>query len=225
MNTKIKLTLAALAALMLVIPAAASAHVTLQPKFAPEGGFTRLDVRVPNEEDDAATNKVEVQFPAGFAFVSYEPVPGWTINIAKEKLPEPIEGGHGPITEQVKTVTFTADDPAAAIQPGQFEDFGLSVGVPDTAKEGDVLTFPAIQTYDNGTVVRWIEEGEDAEKPAPTVEVSEPAEDHGAEADDEAEADDKDDDSASVGLGIAALALGAVGTALGASAFIRSRKS
>ena len=32
---------------------------------APAGGFTRLDVRVPNERDDAGTTKVDVQLPPG----------------------------------------------------------------------------------------------------------------------------------------------------------------
>jgi uncharacterized protein len=44
----------------LAFPAAAAAHVTLQPSEVPAGGFTRLDVRVPTEREDAATTKVEV---------------------------------------------------------------------------------------------------------------------------------------------------------------------
>ena len=40
--------LAAAAAALLLAPAAAQAHVTIQPDTAPAGGFTRLDVRVPN---------------------------------------------------------------------------------------------------------------------------------------------------------------------------------
>ena len=59
----------------LLAPAAAQAHVTLQPDTAPAGGFTRLDVRVPNERDDAGTTKVDVQLPPGFIAASYEPVP------------------------------------------------------------------------------------------------------------------------------------------------------
>lgn len=46
---------AAAAAIALAAPAVASAHVTVQPSSAPAGGFTRLDVRVPNERDDAGT--------------------------------------------------------------------------------------------------------------------------------------------------------------------------
>ena len=68
-----KTTIAALATTALfAAPAAAQAHVTLQPSEAPAGGFTRLDVRVPNEEADKGTTKVQVQMPPGFAFASYE---------------------------------------------------------------------------------------------------------------------------------------------------------
>jgi uncharacterized protein len=63
----------------LALPAAAAAHVTLQPSTAPADGFTRLDVRVPNERDDASTVNVDVHLPPGFAFVSYEPRPGWKV--------------------------------------------------------------------------------------------------------------------------------------------------
>ena len=78
-------TVAAAVAAALALPAAASAHVTLQPSTAPADGFTRLDVRVPNERDDAATVKVDVQLPPGFAFVSYEPRPGWKVAVERGK--------------------------------------------------------------------------------------------------------------------------------------------
>ena len=73
---------AALAATLAVAPAA-GAHVTLQPGEAPAGDFTRLDLRVPTERDNADTTKVDVQFPPGFLSVSTEPVPGWDILITK----------------------------------------------------------------------------------------------------------------------------------------------
>ena len=50
----------------------------MQPSTAPAGGFTRLDVRVPNERDDTGTMKVDVKLPPGIVTASYEPVPGWT---------------------------------------------------------------------------------------------------------------------------------------------------
>ena len=156
------------------------------PSQVPAGGFARLDVRVPNERDDAATEKVEVQMPDGFLFVSYEPVEGWSVDVKIEKLDEPAEAFGEEITEQVDTVTFTADSPDAAIQPGQFRDFGLSVGMPEDAAAGETLTFPAIQTYDNGEVVRWIG-APDAEEPAAQVTLTEGAEAASNHADDQAE--------------------------------------
>ena len=47
-------------------PAAAAAHVTLQPPTAATGAYTVLSVRVPNEMSDATTTKVQVQLPSGF---------------------------------------------------------------------------------------------------------------------------------------------------------------
>jgi len=43
----------AVAAGALAVPAAAQAHVTVQPTSAPAGAETVLTVRVPNERDDA----------------------------------------------------------------------------------------------------------------------------------------------------------------------------
>ena len=97
-------------ALGAALPAAAQAHVTLQPNTAPAGAYTRLDVRVPNERDDASTTKVEVQFPDGFASASYEPVPGWDVKVAKKTLDTPIQTDDGEITEGVDTITWTADE-------------------------------------------------------------------------------------------------------------------
>ena len=41
----------------LALPAAAQAHVTLQPSSAPAGAFMKLDVRVPTELDNASTSR------------------------------------------------------------------------------------------------------------------------------------------------------------------------
>ena len=123
---------AALAALALAVPASAGAHVTVQPDTAPAGGFARLDVRVPNERDDAGTVKVDVQMPPGFVFASYEPVPGWSVKITKEKLDQPIEIEGLEMNEQISRITWTGHPKQGGIiAPGQFQDFGLSVGIPD----------------------------------------------------------------------------------------------
>lgn len=154
----------------------ADAHVTLQPKTAAAGAYTVESVRVPNETDDAVTTKVAVQFPDGFASASYQPTPGWSVKVVKQKLATPVKTDDGEITEGVKTITWTADSKSAGIAPGQFRDFPISVQIP--GKAGDTLTFKALQTYSDGEVVRWIG-APDADKPAPTIAVTAAADEHG----------------------------------------------
>jgi len=216
-----KIIIAAIAAATLVPAAAARAHVTLQPNEAPAGGFTRLDVRVPNEEDAKATTKVVVQMPPGFAGVSYEPVPGWRGTVATRKLATPVKTDDGELTEEVASVTLTAT--GKGIAPGQFQDFGLSLRVPEKPA-GTKLTFKALQTYSGGDVVRWIG-APDSEKPAPQVTlVSAEGEPEPATAPAAATtvAVDDDDDGGN-GLAIAALIVGALGLLTGGVALARAR--
>src|SRR3954463_2084647 len=160
---------AATAVAALAIPAAAQAHVTLQPNQAAAGAFTVLDVRVPTERDDASTAKVDVQFPNGFAAASYQAVPGWKVRVIKKKLATPIQTDDGPITEGVSRMVWTRTSSGGGIKPGQFQDFPISVQIP--GKAGDKLTFKAVQTYSNGEVVRWIG-APGSDQPAPQVTVT-----------------------------------------------------
>jgi uncharacterized protein YcnI len=220
---KLKVTLTLFAVLALAAPAGAGAHVTLQPEEAAAGDFTVLDVRVPNERDDSATTKVDVQLPPGFVFASYQPVAGWSVDVKMEQLKKPITSHGEEIAEQVGQMTWTANSDRAGIQPGQFVDFPISVQIPGEA--GDTLTFKALQTYDDGEVVRWIG-APDSEEPAPQVAVTEASGEHGAAASapsSEKSADDSED--ASKGLGIAALIVGALGLMAGAAALLRSRRT
>jgi periplasmic copper chaperone A len=220
---KLKIIFALIVVLALAVPASASAHVTLQPEEAAAGDFTVLDVRVPNERDDSATTKVGVQFPRGFIFASYQPLAGWSVDMKMEKLAKPITSHGEEITEQVSQMTWSANSDKVGIQPGQFLDFPISVQIPGEA--GDTLTFKAIQTYDNGEVVRWIG-APDSEEPAPQVAVTEGSEEHGTAASSDSSDESSDDsDSASKGLGIVALILGALGLLAGGAALLRSRRA
>ena len=213
--------LAAVAGAMLALAPAAGAHVTLQPEQAPAGGFTRLDVRVPNERDNANTTKVEVQMPPGFLSVSYEPVPGWDVQLTMRKLDKPVEQFGEQVTEEVGRITFTGDGDTGVIRPDEFQDFGLSVAVPD-GRPGSMLTFKALQTYSNGEVVRWIGPP-DSEEPAPRVELTAADEEEAsAPAAQQPAAPAEDDDGN--GLAIAALVVGAAGLAAGLTALFSARR-
>jgi periplasmic copper chaperone A len=158
----------------LLFTSAAAAHVTLNPGEWEAGGFARFAVRVPNESDNADTIEVTVRFPQSIISASFQPMPGWKRTIEMEPLDQPIEEEGEQITEHIASVTWTG----GRIAPGEFEEFGVSFRVPETP--GQELVFPAIQTYSDGEVVRWIGPP-DADTPAPTVSVTEPAEEEGGQ--------------------------------------------
>jgi periplasmic copper chaperone A len=156
---------AALAAAALA-PAGAQAHVTLHPNALPKGAFARVAIRVPNEEADAATTKVDLKFPSGFPFVSTQRVPGWKARVVYARLPKPVTMFGEKITQHVDRVVLAAT--GRGIQPGEFTEFPLSVAVPEAAS--GYLKFKALQTYSNGKVVRWIGTPE-ADTPAPRISI------------------------------------------------------
>ena len=155
-------------AIVALLAAPAAAHVSVSPSEAEQGSFTTLTFQVPNERPDAGTIAVEINMPedAVIPFVSVKPVPGFEVEVTRRTLDEPVEAESGEITEVVSTITWTG----GPIEPGQFQQFDVSAGpLPDDV---DMLEFPALQTYEGGEVVRWIEEvpdgGEEPEHPVPT---------------------------------------------------------
>ena len=204
------LIVAALAALVLV--PAASAHVTVNPNEVPAGSFSRFAVRVPTERPNADTTKVVLQLPEDLAFVSFQPKPGWTRTVTMVKLAKPVTNDEGEtVTERIGTVTWEG----GKIAPGEFDEFGLSAKVPETA--GQTLVFPAVQTYSNGEVVRWIGAA-DADTPAPRVALTAASQETAAPTTTTTPASSDDDDGGrdtfTFILAIAALALAAVALVL-----------
>ncbi|SEG45522.1 Uncharacterized protein YcnI [Actinacidiphila yanglinensis] len=162
--------LAGSAVLLAAVPA--FAHVTVQPDSAAKGSYSTVSFKVPCEEDNAYTSQVEVNFPTDhpIASVSIQPVPGWTAKVTTAKLTTPLKTDDGTVTTAVSKITWTG----GKIAPGQFQQFPVSLGpLPDDAAS---LTFKALQTYSDGTVVRWIEIPQagqpEPQNPAPTLKLT-----------------------------------------------------
>ncbi|WP_285724439.1 YcnI family protein [Psychromicrobium xiongbiense] len=144
-----------LAAALLVMGAgAASAHVKVAPDDAAANGYTQLTFTVPNELDRAKTNKLEVSLPMDTPLmsVSAKQIEGWTVQVVTGDLPKPVTISGSTVTKAPLSVIWTADA-SHAIGQGQYQTFALSVGKLPGA--GTTLTLPAVQTYDDGTVVKW----------------------------------------------------------------------
>jgi uncharacterized protein YcnI len=144
------------------------AHVTVSPDSAVKGSDAVLGFNVPDESEDLNTTQVEVFFPAEhpIAEALVQPIAGWTTDVKTEKVAKPIKTEDGSVTERVASVVWSG----GSIEPDHFQQFVLSVALPD---DTDSLEFKALQTYSDGSVVRWIEDttpgGEEPDHPAPVL--------------------------------------------------------
>jgi uncharacterized protein YcnI len=135
----------------------AGAHVTLAPRSVPPGGTVDFTIRCPDESGTASTVKLVVQLPVDtrLADVRVPAVPGWRSSTTMR------DGA-------VDTVTWEG----GAIRPHEVGYFHLVATVPATPGP---LPFKAVQTYDDGNVVRWIDARAPGEPeppfPTPIVEV------------------------------------------------------
>jgi uncharacterized protein YcnI len=218
----------------------ASAHVTANVYGAQptKGGYGAIFFRVPNEEANASTTKVEIDFKPEYAIgsVRTQAVPGWTAEVTKTKLPAPVKTASGTeITEVITKVSWTAQPGGGIADTTQFQEFEISAGaLPNNVDE---LVLPAVQTYSDGKVVNWSEltpaGGEEPEHPAPTVALAAATSgdgDHasvaGAATDGgHTEAASSGSDTTARWLGGAGLVVGALGLGVGAGATLRARRS
>ena len=181
---------------LLVAAGSAFAHVTANPSEQPADGFGKVTFRVPNERD-VPTTKVTIQIPDGINSISVQSTPGWTYEVKMRKLDEPVEGEHG--GEQVTEVPSEVAWSGGQVKPGEFAEFSISTKFPAKGEVGDQVFFPAIQEYQGGEEVSWIEkpasadDEESLESPAPSVTLGE----GGGQDDAEASVDDDDGDSGS----------------------------
>ena len=224
---KLVLMLSAMVGIVLVA-GPAYAHVTVDPSQANQGGDATFTFTVPNERDNASTIQVEVDLPAAnpIGSVSVQPVPGWTVAVEKATLAKPVTTDDGQVTEAVSKITWSG----GTIKPGEFQQFPVSMGpLPDTKE----LVFKALQTYSDGTVVRWIETtpaggGEpDHSAPVVTLEKATANADHhvAAVATEASTGSTTGDKPSSDTLGIVGIVVGALGVILGGVALTRTGRA
>ena len=146
---------------MFVAAPSAWAHVTVTADHTWRGGVATVTFMVPNEsETGSPTTGLTVMLP-NVTSAHTELMPGWTVHLDHD-----ISAG------AFHSVTWSAA-PAAGIPAAQFALFRVQVYLPDTA----TASFPAIQTYADGKVVRWdqppLPDGSEPEHPAPQLTLTE----------------------------------------------------
>jgi uncharacterized protein YcnI len=204
---------------VLAIASPAYAHVEISSDNAASGKPSNMTLSVPNEMSNAGTVKVDLRFPEGqqLTAVSVQPTTGWNATPSATGI---VWTG-GPLTGENEV------------------KFNFTATLPSDAK---TLEFKALQTYDNGQVVRWIEEtpagGPEPEHPAPVLTLGASGEDHHAEAgsdttssttDDHGEAastnDSKDDSSNTALVVVVIIAVVVIVGGGGTLLFLRSRRA
>jgi uncharacterized protein len=168
----------------------AFAHVEIEREGqVGSDGTVEATLGVPNEQDDAATVRVELVFPDEPGIQNAQPgtVDGWTASVEKNDAGD------------VESVVWTG----GPLTGEEEAELPLSLGpVPDGTEE---VEFTALQTYDDGDVVRWVEPtpegGEEPEHPAPVLLITGEESAH--------EASESHDDGMSTGA-IVAIVIGAV---------------
>lgn len=118
------------AALTLLLPAAASAHVTIEPPFVEDGARTEIVLETPNERPPHATTTLSVAAPDGIAVISATAPAGWLVTVAGSTVTW--SGGR---IEGRTAITFPMRI-VAHVQAGTYR-------------------FGAVQTYDDGATVDW----------------------------------------------------------------------
>jgi uncharacterized protein YcnI len=246
MTKRLAVTAALAGAFVCALAAPAAAHVTVDPPSAPQGSTVKLSFLVPNEEPTARVTDVQVAFPTPpqtpIPTVTVEQKPGWTVKVTTQKLAQPVVTDDGTISDVVSRVEWKAKTAADAIAPQQFGSFTVDAdGLPED--EGQVV-FRAIQTYSDGTVVRWIDPvtagGPEAEHPTPILELTPAPTENGGETATTAPsattpvsspssrttivATSTQDNSARA-LAVVALALGAIALILATGALMKRRNS
>jgi uncharacterized protein YcnI len=137
-------------ALIGLLAAPAFAHAEFDPDTVAAGASVTLHLSVPNEETTAATVKVELQLPTDHPLtnITINDVAGWKGSMSGNVITwtgGPLKG-----TDTV-SLDFTATTPSGV----------------------DQINFVALQTYDNGDVVRWADpdkaDGSEPEHPFPRL--------------------------------------------------------
>jgi uncharacterized protein len=217
---------------------AAAAHVSIDPSSAPRGGTAKLSFIVPNEEPTATVTRVQIAFPtppdAAIPGVSVGQKSGWRSRVTRIRLAQPIQTDDGTITNIVSQIDWVAITPAAAVKPGEFGEFTIDAdGLPD---DEDEVVFKAVQTYSDGTIVRWIDPvtpgGEEAEHPTPILELTAPTGDGHSDTPDTVVTggaatiiSTSTKDNSARALGAIGIALGAVALVFATGALVRRRRA
>lgn len=122
---------------LLVLAAAAQAHITLDQPEAPAGSSYRAVFKVGHGcEGGAATKEIVVTLPEGqLQGAKPMPKPGWTLTTKRRALKVPYESHGKPVTDELAEVRWTANGEANHLPDAWYDEFILRATLPAAAGE------------------------------------------------------------------------------------------
>jgi uncharacterized protein YcnI len=131
--TTTRLCAASAAFVLLLLPAGALAHVSIQPRQSTQGATERYTVRIPTE-GKVATVAAEMDVPEGVIIETLQAPAGWTHEITRKD-------------DRISAIVWRAD-----VKPGEYIEVGFVARNPrDKARIVWVLR----QRFADGTVTDW----------------------------------------------------------------------
>ena len=124
---------AALAALLILLPAVAYAHVSITPRNSTTGATEKYTIRIPTE-GKVATTGAEIEFPAGVIVETIQAPMGWTYEVKRQD-------------DRIVSMTIQAD-----VKPGEFIEVGFVARNP---RQGSQIVWTLRQRFADGTVTDW----------------------------------------------------------------------
>jgi len=151
----------------------AQAHVGLEYEVAAAGSGYKATFQVGHGCGPSATRQIGVTVPAGVLEARPMPKPGWSVEIQREKLAQPVSRQGRTVAERVARITWTARTGADALPSDQYDEFVLMAQLP---AEPGPLAWPVNQVCEAGRT-DWVEvprPGQshgDLKNPAPVLEL------------------------------------------------------
>lgn len=138
-RSKLLFSLVVAVALFVVFSPVSEAHVTVNPSESAPNAYVKYGVRVPVEKD-INTTKLTLRIPDGINLISVQPVVDWDYDVEKND------------SDQIIAVNWVAN--SGGIGPNEFTEFNFIAVNPGDA--GD-FSWEALQTYEDGSLVEWID--------------------------------------------------------------------
>lgn len=152
------------------------AGVTVTPSVAPRGEGVKVTLQIPEERAGAHTTKVELVAPRDAIVTEIYPMStaDWAPAMTTRTLTAPVTGLHGTTKYVTDRITWTR----VAAAPAAAKAVSLTVSMGPMPAEGAQVTLALVQTYSDGTVVRW--DGAEAAHPPVTIKLVEVAQEGGS---------------------------------------------